>query len=167
MGYSLPDIQAAIKTVSAVPDWTADERGKQLMRLSLDIDGQTLQGLYLRLTAHRKFPDQEVTAQLEYQPPFQILTALGRIDWRPLKDHTNPVNGPAKHRLKRITGSHHHSFALNWIPERSSMRETNLPFAEAINPDPSDFGQLLALVSKEFRISGIDGLPVPTWDLLL
>jgi hypothetical protein len=74
------------------------------VRLSLDIDAETIQGLYLRITANRGFPDRGVTAQLEYQPtPFQLLNPLCRIDWRPLHDHTNPGDGPGKYRLKKST----------------------------------------------------------------
>jgi hypothetical protein len=163
MALTLPEIHAAKKT--AIPsDWTEDERGRQRLTLSLEIEGATVEGLFLRATAVRSLPDREVMFQLEYHPAREQLC---RIDWRPLRPHRNGDVGPKAHRLREITGSHHHSFKLNWIPTKEQMRPNNLPIAEPILPDPSNFQQLLMVVSQEFRIDNLSGVPLPAWDLLL
>ena len=166
MGIVLPDIIAATKFAQP-SDWAEDERGRHKMTLSLDIDGVTIEGLFLRVTALRSLPDQEVMVQLEYRPPHAAGDALCRLDWRPLRPHRNPMIGPKKLHLLEIPGTHHHSFDLNWLDNKNCMRVGNLPLAKSVDEDPSTFGQLLALVSKEFRISNLSEVPLPAWDLLL
>jgi len=166
MALGLPEIFAAEKT-AILSDWTDDERGRQRLILSLEIEGAAIEGLNLRATANRTLPDREVMFQLEYEARYRSKDILARIDWRPLKSHRNGDVGPKAHRLKEIAGSHYHSFALNWVEITGRMRQPNLPIAKEITPDPANFRQLLALVSKEFRISNLAGVPLPAWDLLL
>jgi hypothetical protein len=77
--------------------------------------------------------------------------------------HTNPNSG--EQPLMRITGSHIHPFELNWLPELGRMRAGNLMIARPLNPDPASYEELLAIVGKEFRISGLDRIERPSWRL--
>ena len=163
---SLKELFEAEKNV-VLQDWVEDERGKHRVNLSVEIAGNIVQGLSLIGTAVRALPDREVMFQLIYQPPFVHPELLCRIDWKPLKPHRNGPDGPKRHRLREITGSHHHPFKLNWLETEGRMRRANLPIAEALTPDPATFPQLLALVSKEFRITNLQDLALPPWDLLL
>lgn len=47
------------------------------------------------------------------------------------------------------------------------MRMSNLPVAEALNPNPANFAELLDLVGKLFRINKIGIIPEPEWSLKL
>jgi hypothetical protein len=167
MALDLPTIDAASKTLILTSGWSEDAQGRQSMFLSMDIDGATVEGLTLRLVARRSLPDRHVMCQLEYRPPFQIVEPFCRIDWRPLKPHNNHGRGPEEYRFREMTGSHHHPFGLNWDAQRNQMLKENLPIGVPIDPDPSGFRQLLALVSKEFRITNAEEVPLPSWDMML
>ena len=160
-------VMQAEKTVSLGADWTQDEVGRLRLTLPVDVGSETVEGLVLRVTARRTMPDKNVMFQLSHQRPFTKEEQICRIDWRPIKPHNNHGRGPAGFRLKKIIGSHHHRFDLNWLEEEGKLRANNLPVAVPIDPDPLGFPQLLDIVSKEFRITNIGGLQVPPWDLML
>jgi len=163
----LPELHAADKVAALASSWAQDEMGRLSLTLALEIYGATVQGLYLRGKARRDLADRAVMFQLEYRLPFQLEEQICRIDWRPLHVHRNDGKGPEAYRFKEINGSHYHTFAENWLPIEGRMRRNNLPIAIPLDPEPSGFGQLLALVSKEFRISNLGGVQIPPWDLML
>jgi hypothetical protein len=160
----LPDVFHAQKVLSVPRSWAPGPNGTLNMLLPLDIDGVTVQGLYLRCRARVDLPDEDVFFQLEYPFPGRRDAALARIEWRPLKGHYNSANAPGGLKLLKIAGSHHHSFALNWFAPEERMRAANLPIAEPIDPDPPDLSALLEFVSKSFRISDLDLISVPPWE---
>lgn len=67
MPPNLPKYARALKAIPVSPDW--DEITHSLSWLSpLDIDGVTIAGLQLRMTAQLHLPDEALMAQLEYHP---------------------------------------------------------------------------------------------------
>ena len=166
MALALPDIHAAAKLLTAA-DWVDRGGGRVSLVAALEIGGATIEGLFLRATARRALADREVMFQVEYRPSFGAEEQLCRINWRPIRPHHNHGRGPEEHRFREIAGSHHHSFEANWVADENRMRSGNLPIAIPVSPDPSDFRQLVALVTKEFRINNLGGISVPPWDLML
>lgn len=165
MNWGLSELFESQKT--ALPtDWSEDVRGRQSITAGLEINGATIEGLFLRITANRTLADREVMFQLEYRPQRGKGDSLCRIDWRPLRSHRNPNVGPRSFRMLEMTGSHHHSFELNFLRQTGQMRDGNLPLAEPLD-EPSNFSDLLAVVSEKFRILGLNEIPLPVWDLLL
>lgn len=158
---------AAAKTVLVTSGWVGDETGRQRLILNLEIDGVIVEGLTLRMTSNRTMPDRKVTVQIEHKPPGSIVVPLCRLEWRPIRSHRNYQRGPKEFRLQEIEGTHLHSFESNWLESEQRMLTDNLPIAIPISPDPEGFHQLLALVSKEFRIVNAADIPMPPWDLLL
>ena len=167
MSLDYPEIIAAAKTLVLNSDWAEDQQGRQKLILSIEVDGVSVEGLFLRATSRRSMPDRKVMVQLEHAVPHQPTEPLCRIEWRPLRPHRNNLQGPKEFRLIDIPGSHHHSFALNWYAPEERMLRENLPIAVPILPEPEGFNQLLALISKEFRISNAEAIAIPPWDLLL
>ncbi|WP_168455001.1 hypothetical protein [Sphingopyxis microcysteis] len=134
----------------------------------LDIAGVTVGNFALRATCFEHSPDKAVMFQLETGIPGERRRQpLTRIDWNPLSNfHKNPPEGPQ--RIRRIiTGSHHHPLEANWLEKGGRMRMSNLPVAEALNPNPANFAELLDLVGKLFRINNIGIIPGPEWSLKL
>lgn len=108
--------------------------------------------------------EEAVTVQLEYEQEGRRDKAIDRINWRPIHTHNNGNKGPKEHRLREMEGSHHHSFALNWLTSETRLRLRNLPVAEPLVPDPADFKSLLAFVEDVFRIEGLSESSPPPWE---
>ena len=104
-----------------------------------------------------------VAFQLEYHRPRQHGSALGRVEWRPIKPHDNNGLGPNEHRFRKIIGTHKHPFDLNWRDAAKQLRRGNLPIAIPIELEINDFYTLLDFVGKEFRINNIEKVPSPGW----
>jgi len=135
------------------------------LRLScpLDIDGITVAGLEFCAYATRQFHNEGVRLQLQYLPPKGRSYPFCRIDWKPFHEHCNNGRGPADLKLLRMTGSHIHSFELNFIPETDTLRQHNLPIAEPLTPDANSFEDLLDFTAKLFRIGNMDWVSSPPW----
>jgi hypothetical protein len=122
-----------------------------------------VQGLELRAGAAQSLPDRAVRFQLQYYPAKSECLLLGRIEWRPLSPHTNPANCAEQLKLLRITGSHIHGYEMNWLEEMGRLRTGNLPVAEPLKDDPTNFEALLEVVGREFRITGLEKIERPPW----
>ena len=141
-----------------------DVDGKLQMLVPLTLAGVTVGTFTLRGTCHKRRIDRDVLFQLEIGVPWKrTRLALTRIEWRPQSEtHKNPsVN---RQPGKMIFGSHHHTHAANWLEKEGRMREGNLPFAEALEPDPATYAEFLDLVRIRFRINGIDRIAPPLWE---
>jgi hypothetical protein len=101
--------------------------------------------------------------QLEYNPPRGRNEHLIRIEWRPLAPHTNNNKAPERYRLMIICTSHIHRFEHNYFEAGSRMVRGNLPHAIPLEPDPSDFGDLLEVAAKELMISDLSRVATPPW----
>lgn len=64
--------------------------------------------------------------------------------------------------MVEISGTHHHSFELNWLSAHGRPLKW-LPVAEPINPDFQGFIDLLDGVGKIFRINDIGVISEPSW----
>jgi hypothetical protein len=170
MPVDLPALFQAKKFLSINPDWV--ERDSTFLSLTcpLDLeDGTVIEGFFLRATAMKHRPDRTVAFQLVYKPQRRNVEGgpFARIEWRPLKPHTNKNFGPPHLRLLTIRGSHYHRFDYNWAHSPAQVRRGNLYTAEPIDPDPPNYGDLLAFVEKEFRIQGVSAIAVPPWEAKL
>src|ERR1700678_1507054 len=155
-----PSILAARKRVLIVSGWREDENGRQRMSLPLEIDGVAVAGLSLRLGAIRWMPDKKVTAQIDCKQGART-EPLTRCEWRPIRPHRNNGLGPEQFKFKEIAGTHVHRFEDNWVAAQGEFLGENLPVAVPIDPDPKNFGQLLALLAGEFRIENASEIPIP------
>lgn len=161
-GVDFPALVQCQKQVAIKPQWEPTDSTWFKMACALDADGMTVPGLELRGIAHQTLPDRAVTFHLQHHPPRGQCMHLARVDWRPLGFHNNPDCGPKHLRLARIDCSHIHRFEHNWLADWERVRQS-LPIAEVIDPDPEGFEGLIALVCKEFRISGLERLERPNW----
>lgn len=159
----LPKLFETQKNISAKPQWQQADSTWFRLTCSLELDGGTVEGLELRGGAMQTLPDRAVRFHLQYYPAKGPCTGLARIEWRPLGVHTNPNFGELP--MARFSGSHIHPFDANWLPEFGRMRAGNLITARQLNPDPESYEELLAIVGKEFRISGLDRIGRPSWRL--
>lgn len=158
------------KTLSSLPWWSepagVDEQTK--MVAALDIAGITVQGLELIGRAKTNNPDKNVSFSLVYRPDptKRQVVQLGRFDWRPLAPHRNThKSSPPDLFLIEITGSHVHSFALNWSENKQRML-MEIPIARPVD-DPAGYRSLLDAVGKEFKIQGLGSIPEPPWQRTL
>lgn len=161
----LAEIFHAEKLLPLQPLWMKEANDRLALVSPLDVDGITLEGLRLRVTAIVTRIDECVTAQVEYVPPKRDVRggALARIEWKPLKGHNNKNVGPLELRNIVQYGSHHHSFDLNWNQQAAKLRSGNLPISVPLDPDPINFKALVDLIGQEFRIRNIDWIELPQW----
>ncbi len=153
----------ANKSIVTKPRWREPGADNLELVAPLDVDGITVEGFRLRVTASKLYPDENVTFLIEHFAPRGMGGQMARIEWRPLKGHDNKGNGPSGVRHVKMTGSHHHSFDLNWTYAASQVRRGNLPIALPLTDEPADFKSLLAFAGKEFRINNIDWVKEPPW----
>jgi len=164
MESEFPRLFRATKTLATTPSWEERDSQNLVLLTPLEVDGVVVEGLRLRGAAIRSMQDENVCFQLEY---FTTRTKAGgplaRVEWRPLRGHNNKGNGPKALRHKLITGSHLHCFEENWKQSPAHVMRGELRVALEINPDPSNFRELLALIGREFRISNVQQVPLPPW----
>jgi hypothetical protein len=160
----LRELVEAPKSLPVRPEWEAPDSTWFCLNASLDLaSGETVQGLELRGGACQSLPDRAVRFQLQHYPTRGQCVPLVRIEWRPLAPHTNPANCASHLQMQRIVGSHIHGFDMNWLTDLDRLRTGNLPVAEALSVDPSSFQDLLVIVGKELRITGLDRIEPPPW----
>ncbi len=151
----------APKTIPVSLDW--DEINRSLVWLSpLDIDGVTIAGLQLRMTAKLHLPDESVMAQLEYHPPKGKPQQLVRAEWRPLSPHNNKNRGPEEWRMREFRRTHVHRFSDNWFEAEDRMRGNNLPIAIPIQ-DIDSYNKFLDICREELNIENMSIAPLPPW----
>lgn len=159
----LPRLAKCEKTIPIRPRWVEADSKRFTLVASLEVDGESIEGLGLRANALITIPDRAVCFQLELHPARGPCVPLARVEWRPLRPHTNPKKGPSELQLLRLTGSHVHEFDLNWLEKQGRMRTGNLPVARPVVEDPTNFDSLLVLVQKEFRINSLKAVQPPPW----
>jgi|GEM_PF-629825 len=172
MPDTLPSLIAADKTMATMPEWIGTEDQFTFV-VGLDIDRVTQIGLRLRGRCARAYPDENVSFQIEYQfRGISRFVPVARIDWRPLKPHTNRNIGPPALRLLRFHGTHLHPFHENhdWMmmngrPLAESLKAYDLPIATPITPEPADLTTLMTLAGRSFTILGMEQIPAPPWPL--
>jgi hypothetical protein len=155
------------KAISGSPKWSKPDGADQIIRLSasLEVNGNTLQGFFLKGRARANQPSSDISFTLTYLPPGQKRggVTLERIDWRPLTPHTNTdPSSPHDLYLLELPGTHWHSFELNWRSQLGRPLKW-VPVACPISPDFQSFADLRAGVGNRFRISNIGLIPEPDW----
>lgn len=164
MVFDVPEIHAAEKTALPFHPWRELENRKLMIVSALEIDGVTIEGLALRGSAIKNLPNEAVTFQLEcVHDPARRDLPIDRVDWRPLNPHNNRGKGPEEWQFVEISGSHHHKFGLNWLPDETRMLQRNLPIAIPLVPDPASFEDLIEFVRDCFRINSLE-IPIPPWE---
>lgn len=133
----------------------------------LDIGGITIEGLRFKAVAFKNMPEEAVTFQLEYYDPRRRGGAMSRIEWRPIKGHTNKNCGPAELRNVPITGSHIHPFPDNWAHSAGEVRKGGLPIAIPILEPLQTFEDSIDFAAKAFNLSGLEFVRRPQWELPL
>lgn len=134
----------------------------------IDVGGVISSDVQLRGTAERYYADARVLLQIERTEGQGDLRPLSRIEWRPLRGHTNKRHGTNKRlHLKQIRGSHVHGFKMNWNASVAAPWGPNLPIADDPPQDLDSYAALLALAGVEFNITNMADLPMPPWEPLL
>jgi hypothetical protein len=157
----------AEKTIPAQPGWVIGDSDRFALSTPLDIDGVTITGFLLRGAAMLWRADVDVVLQLESHPFSGSGGPICRMEWNPLRGHTNKGCGPKPLQFQEMKCSHHHPFDLNWEYSEKEVRRGNLPIAMPIDPEPKNFREFLAIVGKEFRIKNIQSIGVPEWQPVL
>jgi hypothetical protein len=148
-------------------EWTV--KGSNLELVSyIEATGLVSPDVQLLGLAELNIADARVLFQVQLLHGPGPLRPLSRIEWRPLKGHTNRKIGADKRlHYKVITGSHVHSFRKNWVASEGRMVDENLPVADELPTEPKTFAELIAFAADEFRIPNMVELPTPPWEPLL
>lgn len=143
--------------------------GQELRLIAfIDVGGVTSSDVVLRGVAELYHADGRVLLQIERTEGAGNMRPLSRIEWRPVRGHTNKRLGPNKRlHYKQINGSHVHGFAMNWNAALAEPWSPNLPIADAPPQDLDSYAALLAFAGVEFRIENMADLPAPPWEPLL
>lgn len=164
MDFSLQDLVENQKHMIGSAVWLERDGTRVETSILIGMNGRIIEGLTLRASALVTMPDQAVSINLLYQPGSRSCTNLMRIEWNPLRPHTNPMKGPKRLKGLTIDTSHIHSFGVNFDQRANDMKGKNLPFAERIDPNPSEFKDLLVFAERTFKVEGLaSNLPIPPW----
>jgi hypothetical protein len=167
-GMAFPELVTALKSLAPFQGWSEPEpeTGYSWFNAPLIIGGVVQQSFVLHGGCLKFVPDANVTFVLQVgKPGIRRKVPLARIDWRSIRGgHTNPRRSGSPVSGIRVSASHHHSFALNWLEMERRMRGGNLPMAEDIDQSIQSFESLRDLVGNLFRINNIDIVPPPKWE---
>jgi hypothetical protein len=162
-------IALAPKLLAVTPGWQEQPHKSNARVLkfiaALEIDAVVIEGLQLYGRTLKSPADQNLTFQLSYRFG-GIWHQLHRLDWRPLKPHTDNI-GPVDGRLS-FDGSSCHLFDDNAKFGIKTLRpgpRGNLPRARPLDPEPANFNDLLGVVVRVMHIDNAHKVPLPPWDL--
>jgi hypothetical protein len=143
--------------------------GQELRLMAfVDVGGLVSRDVVVRGMAELYYPDARVILQVERTEGPGNLRPLSRIEWRPVRGHTNKKLGSNRRlHYKQITGTHCHGFTMNWNASLGEPWAPNVPIADAPPQDLDSYAALLAFASVEFRIQNMADLPAPPWEPLL
>jgi hypothetical protein len=108
MDFSLQELVETQKHVIGSATWLERDGTRVETSILMGIDGRTIEGLTLRASAITTMPDNAVSINLLYQPGSRNCTNLMRVEWNPLRPHTNPMKGPRRLKGLTINASHIH-----------------------------------------------------------
>lgn len=165
---TLPALASSIKAIAQFPGWSEPEpeTGFCWFHAPLIVAGVVEQGFILHGGYLKRVPEANVSFELRVsRPGGKRKMALARVDWRAVRGgHTNPKRSGSPVSGCRVGNSHHHSFALNWLPQENRLRSGNLPMAEDIDQGIQTFESLRAEVGNLFRINNIEIVTPPKWE---
>jgi hypothetical protein len=162
MVLSPPELFSCSKVLITDVSWVSTS-GQCSFEAPLEVQGLALEGLRLRSTVYTGGPVLAAMLQLEYIAAGRKLGPLDRIDWNPIHTHNNRGKGPPELQFIPQTGSHHHTFDWNWLPDEGRMRTSNLPVAIPLSPDPVTVAELFGFAEGYFRIKGLGKQQLPEW----
>lgn len=133
---------------------------------SLDMNGVTETGLFLRGSGHILRPNAAMMFQLEVHRPGDKRSGgqMARVCWNPTSSHTNPNKGPRDLRMIEIDGSHYHDFHLNIKASGLEMATENLNIARPITPELLTYQDFVAFCGQAFSIDNLDQISAPKWE---
>lgn len=148
----------------AVPplDWRPDIQRRQYLRIPIvcDCDAPDVIGVSIEGTAWADEPEKRVSFQLKIDiggTDFRV----ARIDWRPRQPHINKFGPPSLRGRTVLTSIH--DFPENAALGLGEMQLRNLAVAKPIEPEPSEFTEVLTYLRDTFRLDNATEIPVPPW----
>jgi hypothetical protein len=113
MPLDIETIFGSDKMLATAPTW--QERDSEALEIlcPLEIDGTVIEGLYFRMRARKRMPDELVTVQIEYHPANEPGGPLSRIEWRPMSSHNNRGLGPKEGAVRNAVGIRFGAFSEN------------------------------------------------------
>jgi hypothetical protein len=158
----LCSVLEAPKRLVAVRDW---KRVHAQLRLgaALELDGVVAAGISFLVTVQAEYPDENVTLLLQAEIK-QKPCPFARIDWRG-GPHPNLRPQCGEMRFIDAGRTHFHNTALHRHIDFDELflGKLNLPVASAIEPEPADWQELLALSSALLHIENLTETPTPPW----
>jgi hypothetical protein len=165
----LSDLLAREKSLSAPIQWVTEGRDLRFTA-TLEINEATDDRVRLHGRASAGMPDRQVSLLLIWIAGPGPARPFERLEWRPLGAHTNRPSVPPPHRHRVITTSHRHALDLNARVDGGLLAAMaqNLPGAEALEPEPSDWTAFVAIAATVWRVVDLVHAPSPPWqyDLL-
>lgn len=156
---------SAEKVPAVIPEWAVrNHRSPASLGLTIPlmISGVVQEGLTLHIETMLLPPDEDVRVILRAQAnrrPWHLY----RLDWRPVRPHTNTM-GPDGVRFLRITTDHHHVLDLNLeVGLELASPSANLPVALPIDPPLPDFSAMITFVGQTCAIAGLEAVREPPW----
>jgi hypothetical protein len=165
MSVDLQEYFGSEKLLSRHPAWIPGDRNSLRLSVPLDIDGVTIAGLDFCAYAMAELPEEEVVLQLQHKRSKGKSFPFCRIEWRPLAEHSNNGKGPTELKFLKFRATHIHPFDINYDFSKGTMRSQNISIARPYEKEPQTWEELLDLAAKEFRISNMDWVPSPPWQL--
>jgi hypothetical protein len=156
----------ANKSWAAPPAWrlAPNHRSNHCLEIvaPLLLQGVVRSGFQARLNARADLPEREVYGQLElWCPEIERFLHFERVEWRPMKPHTNPMHSPAGLRGIKLT-NRHHSFQLNRRAGLPGLLQTTQLTGVDLPGSIQTFNDFAAFVGEAWRID-MTQMPVPPW----
>lgn len=168
----LSELSAFLNTEKApsVPIRWVEDGSYLRFTATLDLGEVTEDRARLMGRAHASMPDRSVSLTLSWQGVSARPLPFERFEWRPHDRHVNKASVPKPHRHRIIETTHRHPLVLNArvVGGLAAAMAENLPAAEALTPEPSNWTVFTVAAATAWRIPALVHLPPPPWqyDLL-
>lgn len=164
---SYPEMMQAVKSVAQFTGWSVPEAETNYIWFDapLEVAGVIEAGFVLHGGCYRHAVDRHVTFEIRATAPkTRKKVPLARVDWRSLTGgHTNRRCRANPWGGKRVSNSHYHSFAVNWVEVEQRLR-SDLSQAIELDENIQSFESLRNFVASEFNINNMHVVTVPPWE---
>jgi hypothetical protein len=162
----IAQLSRAPKSIFRRPQWKSVRyRSPAAIELvtPLAIEGAVVSGLQARLTARSDMPDRDLYAQLEnWCPQIEKYLHFDRVEWRPVRPHTNPPTSPA--RVRGLTlWDRRLPFSLNRRLGIPRLLQIVTLIAEPISPELTTFTAFCEYLGRIWSVENASSLPEPPW----
>lgn len=160
-------ISAARKSFDTKPNWKTIENNRfsfiHQVIIPIRLDGILRDGVQIRILTPAKVWEEDVYGQLEMRlPGVRRSLRLNAVEWRPLRPHGNPADGPAAHRRETLF-DRWYPFEINAQHGMQAFDQNGAGIAVPLPREPTNFSEYANLCADLWVCPDMYDLPPPPW----